>query len=160
MKKIILLNFVLCLISSMALADDIDINPIVVTGNREPPKLSNVMTSVSVITKEDIDREQPQDIGTILQNEPGIEVVRSGGLGAQTSIFMRGAESHSVLVLVDGLPFSDQVNNTIQLENIPISLVDKIEILRGNASALYGPGAAGGVIQIFTKNAEIGRAHV
>ena len=152
MKKIIFLSFILSLISSIALADNININPVVVTGNREPQKLSNVMTSVSVITKEDIEREQPQDIGTILQNEPGIEVVRSGGLGAQTSIFMRGSESHSVLVLVDGLPFSDQVNNTIQLENIPISLVDKIEILRGNASALYGPGAAGGVIQIFTKN--------
>ncbi len=158
MKISTIASLVVLLLSTCAFADEssntneIYLNPTVVSGNRLQQQLSEVMPSVSVITSEDIEREQPQDVGSILQNEPGIEVVRSGGLGAQTSIFMRGAASHSVLVLIDGLPFSDQVNNGIQLESIPISLVDRIEILRGNASALYGTGAAGGVIQIFTKN--------
>jgi len=131
---------------------EIDLNPTVISGSRTQQKLSDVMTSVSVITKDDIDRLQPQDLSTLLQGEPGIETVRSGGLGMQTSIFMRGAESHQVLVLVDGLRISDEYSNSTPLESIPIAQVERVEILRGNASALYGPNAVGGVIQIFTKS--------
>jgi vitamin B12 transporter len=152
MKKIILIALCLNIFSSSLFAEDVDLNPIVVVGSRQEQRLSDVMTSVSVITRQDIERLQPQDVGSILQGQPGIEIVRAGGLGMQTSIFMRGANSSQVLVLVDGMKVTDEFSNATPLQNIPIGQVDHIEILRGNASALYGPRAMGGVIQIFTKS--------
>ena len=154
MKKIIFFALCLNIFSSSLYAEDVDVdlNPIVVISNRQEQKLSDVMTSVSVITRQDIERLQPQDIGSILQGQPGIEIVRAGGLGMQTSIFMRGTNSSQVLVLVDGMKVTDEFSNATPLQNIPIGQVDHIEILRGNASALYGPRAMGGVIQIFTKS--------
>lgn len=152
MKKIILIALCLNIFSSSLFAEDFDLNPVVVVGSRQKQRLSDVMTSVSVITRQDIERLQPQDIGSILQGQPGIEIVRAGGLGMQTSIFMRGTNSSQVLVLVDGMKVTDEFSNATPLQNIPISQVDHIEILRGNASALYGPRAMGGVIQIFTKS--------
>ena len=152
MKKIILIALTLNTFSSSLFAEDFNLNPTVVVGSRQKQRLSDVMTSVSVITRQDIERLQPQDVGSILQGQPGIEIVRAGGLGMQTSIFMRGANSSQVLVLVDGMKVTDEFSNATPLQNIPISQVDHIEILRGNASALYGPRAMGGVIQIFTKS--------
>ena len=152
MKKIILIALTLNTFSSSLFAEDVNLNPTVVVGSRQKQRLSDVMTSVSVITRQDIERLQPQDIGSILQGQPGIEIVRAGGLGMQTSIFMRGTNSSQVLVLVDGMKVTDEFSNATPLQNIPISQVDHIEILRGNASALYGPRAMGGVIQIFTKS--------
>ncbi|CAN4266313.1 BtuB Outer membrane cobalamin receptor protein [Methylophilaceae bacterium] len=151
MKKLVLLGLCISSLSSLSFADNIEINPVVVTSSRQEQRLSDVMTSVSVITRADIDRLNPQDIVSAIQGEPGIEFVRLGGLGLQTSIFMRGSKSSQVLVLVDGLMLSDEFTNSIPIQNIPIDQVEKIEILRGNASALYGPRASGGVIQIFTK---------
>jgi vitamin B12 transporter len=133
-------------------ADEINLNPIVVSGNRLEQPLSDVMTSISVITSEDLDRLQPQDVVSALQGEAGLELVRSGGLGMQTSIFMRGANSGQVLVLVDGLRITNEFTGSVPIENIPIKQIDRIEIIRGNASALYGSSAVGGVIQIFTKS--------
>ncbi len=152
MKKIILIALTLNTFSSPLFAEDLNLNPTVVVGSRQKQSLSDVMTSVSVITREDIERLQPQDVGSILQGQPGIEIVRAGGLGMQTSIFMRGTNSSQVLVLVDGMKVTDEFSNATPLQNIPIGQVDHIEILRGNASALYGPRAMGGVIQIFTKS--------
>ena len=152
MQKIILVALTLNIFSSSLFAEDFDLNPVVVVGSRQKQRLSDVMTSVSVITRQDIERLQPQDIGSILQGQPGLEIVRAGGLGMQTSIFMRGTNSSQVLVLVDGMKVTDEFSNATPLQNIPISQVDHIEILRGNASALYGPRAMGGVIQIFTKS--------
>jgi len=152
MRKIILISLLSALHSFHSLASDIDINPIVVSGNLQEQKLSDVMTSVSVITRKDIDRLKPQDIGSLLQGQAGIEIVSTGGLGMQTSIFIRGSNSSQTLVLVDGLKVTDEFSNATPLQNISISQVDHIEILRGNASALYGPRAVGGVIQIFTKS--------
>jgi len=152
MKKITLFALCLNIFSPSLFAEDVDLNPIVVAGSRQEQRLSDVMTSVNVITRQDIERLQPQDIGSILQGQPGIEIVRAGGLGMQTSIFMRGTNSSQVLVLVDGMKLTDEFSNATPLQNIPIGQVDHIEILRGNASALYGPRAMGGVIQIFTKS--------
>jgi len=152
MKKIILISLLSGVISPQSLASDIDINPIVVSGNLREQKLSDVMTSVSVITRKDIDRLKPQDIGSLLQGQAGVEIVSTGGLGMQTSIFIRGSNSSQALVLIDGLKVMDEFSNATPLQNIPVSQVDHIEITRGNASALYGPRAVGGVIQIFTKS--------
>ncbi|MEY3088419.1 MAG: hypothetical protein RLZZ250_751, partial [Pseudomonadota bacterium] len=134
MKKIILISLLSGVISPQSLASDIDINPIVVSGNLREQKLSDVMTSVSVITRNDIDRLKPQDIGSLLQGQAGIEIASTGGLGMQTSIFIRGSNSSQALVLIDGLKVMDEFSNATPLQNIPVSQVDHIEITRGNAS--------------------------
>lgn len=132
-------------------AQVVDINPIVVTGTSSDQPLSEVMPSVSVISRADIDRLSPQDMMSILQGEPGLDVFRNGSTGSPISIFMRGSASSQFLLLVDGVKMGDEGTGISGIENIPMSQIDHIEILRGNASALYGSKASGGVIQIFTR---------
>jgi vitamin B12 transporter len=130
------------------------INPIVVSGNTFDQPLSEVMPSVSVISREDIDRLNPQDMMTILQGEPGIDVFRNGSVGSPISVFLRGSSSPQFLLLIDGVRMGDEGTGISGIEYIPMSQIDHIEILRGNASALYGSKASGGVIQVFTKGAK------
>ncbi len=130
------------------------INPIVVSGNTSDQSLSEVMPSVSVISRDDIERLNAQDMMTILQGEPGIDVFRNGSVGAPISVFLRGSSSAQFLLLIDGVKMGDEGTGISGIENIPLSQIDHIEILRGNASALYGSKASGGVIQIFTRGAK------
>ena len=130
------------------------INPIVVTGNSSDQPLSEVMPSVSVISRADIARLNPPDMMSILQGEPGLDVFRNGSIGSPISVFMRGSASSQFLLLVDGVKMGDEGTGISGIENIPMSQIDHIEILRGNASALYGSKASGGVIQVFTRGGQ------
>jgi vitamin B12 transporter len=109
------------------------------------------LPSVSVISRADIDKSQATNLADLLQGEAGLEFGRNGGPGSITSFFLRGQDSKNVVVIVDGVRLKDEVTGTSQVENISLSQIERIELLRGNASALYGQGAVGGVIQIFTK---------
>ena len=135
---------------SMACADD-EINPLVVTGSRTQQRLTDVMPSVSVITQEDLERTRPVDVLQALQGEPGLEVLRNSNV---PSIFLRGSSSAQFLLLIDGVKVGDDGTGVSGIENIPISQIDHIEIVRGNASAVYGSKAMGGVIQVFTKGGQ------
>ena len=130
-----------------------EFNPVVVSASRTEQKLSDVISSVSVITKKDIEKSQSQDILNILNSEPGLEISRTGSVGSATSIYLRGGNTNQTLILLDGVPFSGEsaTGAISSIEMIPTSQIEKIEILRGNASALYGSGAVGGVINIITK---------
>lgn len=130
-----------------------ELNPVVVVSSRVPEQLSDALPSVGVIQKSDIDKFRYADLYELLSGQPGMQLSRSGGAGTPISVYMRGANSTQTLVLVDGIPFASQgaIGAISPLEAIPLSQVERIEMLRGNASALYGPGAAGGVIQIFTR---------
>ena len=130
------------------------INPIVVTGNSSDQPLSEVMPSVSVISRADIARLNPPDMMSILQGEPGLDVFRNGSIGSPISVFMRGSASSQFLLLVDGVKMGDEGTGISGIENIPMSQIDHIEILRGNASAVYGSKASGGVIQVFTRGGQ------
>jgi vitamin B12 transporter len=140
-------------ISASVLGQEIEINPVVVVSNRVNEQLSDVLPSVSVIQKADIDKFRYADLFELLSGQPGMQLSRSGGAGNPTSVYIRGANSPQTLVLVDGIPFASQgaIGASSPLEAIPLAQVERVEILRGNASAVYGPGAAGGVIQIFTQ---------
>jgi vitamin B12 transporter len=140
-------------ISASVLGQEIEINPVVVVSNRVNEQLSDVLPSVSVIQKADIDKFRYADLFELLSGQPGMQLSRSGGAGNPTSVYIRGANSPQTLVLVDGIPFASQgaIGASSPLEAIPLAQVERVEILRGNASAVYGPGAAGGVVQIFTQ---------
>jgi len=128
-----------------------EFNPVVVSASRTDQLLSEVLPSVSVITRAEIDKSQASNLADLLQGEAGFEFGRNGGPGSITSFFLRGQDSKNVVVIVDGIRLKDEVTGTSQVENIPLSQIERIELLRSNASALYGQGAVGGVIQIFTK---------
>jgi vitamin B12 transporter len=128
-----------------------EFNPVVVSASRTEQSLSDVLPSVSVISRADIDKSQATNLADLLQGEAGFEFGRNGGPGSLTSFFLRGQDSKNVVVIVDGVRLKDEVTGTSQVENISLSQIERIELLRGNASALYGQGAVGGVVQIFTK---------
>ncbi|MCX6834838.1 MAG: TonB-dependent receptor [candidate division Zixibacteria bacterium] len=126
---------------------------IVVTANRLATPTSQVGSSVTVITADQIARSQATMVADVLRTVPGVSVVQSGGSGQQTSIFMRGANSEHVLVLIDGVEINDpsSPNNAANLAHLPVDNIERIEILRGPQSVLYGSDAVGGVIQILTR---------
>jgi vitamin B12 transporter len=130
----------------------------VITASRVLQRAQDALPDVSLITRADIERSQARDVPTLLQNLVGMEVTQSGGMGGVASLFMRGAESRHALVLVDGLPMNNLNFNLAALEHLPLSGIERIEVVRGNVSSLYGSAALGGVVQIFTRQNAAGAA--
>ena len=156
-NNLLFVLFGFCFFSSIfsnLIASELDtqnlLNPIVVSGARQKQKLLDAVTSVSIISKVEIERSGAKSIGDLLKGQNGVEVGQSGGIGSQTSFFLRGTESRNALVFIDGVRVRDSITQSSLAENIPLAIVKKIEIVRGNVSALYGDGAIGGVINIFT----------
>lgn len=135
-------------------AQAIEINPIVITGSRIEQPLSNVLPSVTVISRDEIEKSQSPTLADLLHGEAGFEFARNGGPGATTSFFMRGQESKSVLVLIDGVPAQRDGSGSLTLTDFPLSRVERVEVMRGNAGALYGESAIGGVISITTRKGQ------
>jgi vitamin B12 transporter len=123
----------------------------VITASRVLQRAQDALPDVSLITRADIERSQARDLPTLLQNLVGMEITQSGGMGGVASLFMRGAESRHALVLVDGLPMNNLNFNLAAFEHLPLNGIERIEVVRGNVSSLYGSAALGGVIQIFTR---------
>lgn len=124
---------------------------VVVTASRIEQARSNVIADISTITRDEIERAGQSTLVELLQMQPGIEITNAGGAGKSSGIFIRGTNSSHVIVLVDGIRMNSATAGTTTFENLPVALIDKIEILRGPATSLYGQDAIGGVIQIFTK---------
>ena len=137
-----------------ALADPYvsNLDAIEVTGQRIAEPVSDALLSTTVISRDDIDQSQLVDLVSILRQVGGVEIAQSGGIGAQASIFVRGANSDQTLVMVDGVKINSVESGGAFLQHIMLSQVDHIEIVRGNVSALYGSQAVGGVVQIFTRS--------
>jgi len=126
---------------------------IIVSATRVPTPEDEVASSVTLITAADIDAEQARTLPDVLASVPGLNVVHTGGSGGQTSIFMRGTNSNHVKFFVDGIDVSDPSTptDTFDLEHLLLADVDRIEVLRGPQSGLYGSDAIGGAIYIVTK---------
>jgi vitamin B12 transporter len=127
---------------------------VVITATRTPTRASQLVGDVSVIRSEEIERAGASSLVELLQRQPGVEVSRNGGLGANSSVFLRGTNADHVLVLVDGLRVGSATLGQTAFQNIPPSQIERIEIVRGPMSSLYGSEAIGGVIQIFTRAGE------
>ena len=125
---------------------------VVITAARLPQKLPDTLPSTTVITASDIGASPAIDLPDLLREFVSFNVAQTGPLGSQTSVFVRGANSNQVLVLVDGAPLSRADFGSAPWELVPLAQIDHIEIVRGNLSSLYGAQAVGGVVQIFTKH--------
>lgn len=125
--------------------------PVVVTASRIAETADQALASVTVITREDLERGQVPSVEDALRTVAGITVSRNGGRGKNASVFLRGAESDQVLVLIDGIKVGSATVGQTAFQDIPIEQVERIEIVRGPRSSLYGSEAIGGVIQIFTR---------
>ena len=125
---------------------------VVVSATRDAAPLSQVGSSVTVFTAADIDRRGAVLVADLLRATPGVTVVQSGAPGTQTSIFVRGGESHYNKVLLDGIPVNEP-GGTFNFGNLTTEHLDRIEVVRGAESALFGSDAMSSVIQLFTKRA-------
>ena len=130
----------------------------VVTANRTPQALSDLVGDVSIVDRQTIERSGATGVADVLSRLPGIEISRSGGLGNATSLYIRGAETRFTAVYLDGVRIDSQSTGGAGWEGIPLSQIDRIEVLRGPAAAVYGSDAVGGVIQLFTRRGEEGVA--
>ena len=133
--------------ASAARLDDIQ-----VTATRTPQRVSNTLAATTVIDRDDIERLQARSVRDLLRRTPGLTVTNNGGPGKSTSIFLRGTESDHTLVLVDGVEYRSATAGQAAIEDLPVEQIERIEIVRGPRSSLYGSDAIGGVIQIFTRN--------
>ncbi len=131
-----------------------ELAPIVVTATRTPTRSNDLLSDVSVIDREQIDHSSANSLPELLGTLPGIQTTTSGGVGANSTISLRGTNTNQTLVLIDGQRMSSATTGATALEHIPLDQVERIEILRGSASSLYGSDAIGGVIQIFTRAGE------
>lgn len=125
--------------------------PVLVTPTRNPLTADETLASVSVLTREDIERRQPRDLPDLLADLPGVHIARSGGRGQSTSLFLRGTNSDQTLVLLDGVRIASATAGSAALESIPLAQIERVEVVRGPRSTLYGADAIGGVVQIFTR---------
>jgi vitamin B12 transporter len=143
------------LLSSNLLAanDDAARDALVVTATRVEQPMSEVIGAVSVITRSDIERRGVNSLQDLLRGETGVNVANNGGLGKLSNVFLRGADAEQVLVLIDGVRVGSATSGTTAFELLPIDQIERVEIIRGPRSSLYGSDAIGGVIQIFTRRA-------
>jgi vitamin B12 transporter len=148
------LSAALALLSPLAALAEQPLKPlptIVVTATRTANTTDETLAPVTVITREEIERKQSQSVMDVLRGTPGLSISNNGGPGKNTSVFLRGAESDHVLVLINGVKVGSATSGTTAFQDIPAEQIERIEIVRGPRSGLYGSEAIGGVIQIFTR---------
>ncbi|MCX7097839.1 MAG: TonB-dependent receptor [Methylococcales bacterium] len=157
MQKILASSLLLAGINTPAQAQEnptnnsLELPTMVVTATRSDVAKKQLAAAVTVYTRKDIESLQANTLPDLLRNTPGIDMAQTGGYGKITSVFMRGTNSDQVLVLIDGIKFGSVTSGTSPFEFIPIDQIERVEIIRGPQSSLYGSEAIGGVIQIFTR---------
>jgi len=128
-----------------------EVESVVVSATRFDIPLDQSPATVSVISSEDIEQKQIQRVSNALREVPGLSVVQTGTAGQLTSVFMRGLPSEDMQVLLDGIPINQGLSGAMNFADITTDDIDRIEVVRGPQSTIYGPRALAGVIQIFTK---------
>jgi vitamin B12 transporter len=133
-------------------ADEIDVQPgVQVTASRVAETVDETLADVSVISRAEIEASLARDVLDLLRLEAGVELYRTGGPGAQTSLFLRGTNTNQVLVLIDGVRAAAATTGAYAFEHLPLDAVERIEVVRGPRASYWGADALGGVIQVFTR---------
>jgi len=130
--------------------------PVVVTATRSEQPITDVVADISVVDRSQIERSGAASVADVLSRVPGITVSRNGGPASTTSVYLRGAEGRFTAVFIDGVRIDSQSTGGATWNAIPLAQVDRIEVLRGPAAAIYGSDALAGVVQIFTRQGEEG----
>jgi len=128
-----------------------DLDGILVTASRTAQTQDQTLAPVRVIDRAEIERRDPASLPELLRGEAGVSIVNNGGTGKASSLLLRGTEAGQVLVLVDGVKVGSATYGGVALQDIPVEQIERIEIVRGPFSSLYGSEAMGGVVQIFTR---------
>lgn len=140
---------------SFAQTSSPQLKEVFITATRTAQPIADVVADVTIIDREVIERSGAAGLADVLARVPGIEISRNGGVGNSTNVFTRGGESRHTAVLIDGVRVDSQsTSGGVNWQAIPLAQIDRIEIVRGPASAVYGSDAAAGVIQIFTKKSQ------
>lgn len=129
---------------------------IVVTGARAPQRVDRALAEVTVIERAQIEAAAGRTLAELLAGDSGVQFWSNGGLGKTASVSLRGLEARHTLLLIDGVRFGSATVGTPTWDNIPLDAIERIEIVRGPMSGLYGSDAVGGVIQIFTRTGQAG----
>ncbi|MCX8048300.1 MAG: TonB-dependent receptor [Methylohalobius sp.] len=145
-----------CLAFSCLAEEPTLLDTLTVTATRREVPMRDLASSLTVLTEADFKARGVYTVAEALRTVPGLDVVRLGPLGQQTSVFVRGTESRHVLVLIDGVEANDPSNpgGLFDFAHLTVDDIERVEILRGPQSSLYGSDAIGGVIQVFTKRGE------
>ena len=149
-----MLPALLPLLPSLAAAqvEDVDrLDPVVVTATRTAETADETLAAVSVIERAEIERRQSRTMSDVLRGLPGVTIGSNGGLGHNTDLFLRGTNADNVLLLVDGVKLGSVTSGFIPWAAIPVGQVERVEVVRGPRSSLYGSEAIGGVVQVFTR---------
>jgi vitamin B12 transporter len=136
-----------------------DSSSIIVTASRTPQSAKDVLSDYTVITGDELAQAGQNTLVDLLQQKRGIEITRNGGPGNTSSVFIRGTSATESIVLVDGIRIGSSTIGGATWETIPLSQIERVEIVYGPLSSLYGADAVGGVVQIFTKQGS-GAPHV
>ena len=151
MKQQKLFAAILCAATPLAYAATDTLDEIVVTATRIAQPLKQSLSSTTVITQQDILESHAVDVPDILRSVAGVEINQNGGMGKTTNLYIRGTNATHTLILLDGVRISSATTGTTEIEHLMLDQIERIEVVRGNVSSLYGSEAIGGVVQIFTK---------
>ncbi|KQN43359.1 TonB-dependent receptor [Pseudomonas sp. Leaf48] len=124
---------------------------VLISANRQVEARNDSSAANTVFTREDIDRLQPDSVTDLLRRVPGVQVSQTGGRGSLPGVYIRGTQSAQSLVLVDGQRIGSSTSGDSNLQHLNIEQVERVEVLRGSRSVIYGSDAIGGVVQIFTR---------
>ena len=153
--------FFIYAVPTAAMADETassaTLDPIVVTSTLGPRSVGESLSSVTVISGEDIRRQQPKEFSELIESRAGVTVTGNGSFGKQTGVLMRGNASDATVLLVDGVRIRSATVGGPAWQFLPPQLLNRVEIVRGSRSSLYGADAVGGVVQAFTLPTERGR---
>ncbi|WP_355604672.1 TonB-dependent vitamin B12 receptor [Xanthomonas cannabis] len=150
-RAVLAVGLSLCMTNLARAEAAVDLDEVVVTASRTAQTQDQTLAPVTVIDRAQIERRQVTALQDLLRGEAGVSLANNGGPGKPTSLFLRGTESDQVVVLIDGVRIGSATSGGAALQDLPIEQIERIEIVRGPFSSLYGSEALGGVIQIFTR---------
>ena len=155
MKRLRLALPLLLLTSPDLLADTRDdalkLPNVVISANRQVQARNDSSAANTVFTRDDIDRLQPTSLTDLLSRVPGVQIAPTGGRGSLPGVYIRGTKSAQSLVLVDGQRIANTTSGDSGLQYLNVDQIERVEVLRGSRSVIYGSDAIGGVIQVFTR---------
>jgi len=143
--------------SSFAALAQSQLDTVVLTAQRAPQRVDQALADVTVLGRAEIEAQAGRTLAELIAAQPGIQFWSNGGLGKNASLSIRGLDSRHTLLLIDGVRMGSATSGMPSLDNLPLDAIERIEIVRGPLSALYGSDAVGGVVQIFTRKGVAGR---